>query len=80
MLYKDVSESSTLDISSIRNKITFNSTINTFGEFTESKKPSFLSKKTSKFGLLLLLLVASPVVFAMQLFIKTLTGKTITLT
>ena len=79
MLYKDVSESSTLDISSIRNKITFNSTINTFGEFPESKKPSFLSKKTSKFGLLLLLLVASPVVFAMQLFIKTLTGKTITL-
>ncbi len=79
MLYKDVSESSTLDISSIRNKITFNSTINTFGEFPESKKPSFLSKNTSKFGLLLLLLVASPVVFAMQLFIKTLTGKTITL-
>jgi len=79
MLYKDVSESSTLDISSIRNKITFNSTINTFGEFPESKKPSFLSKKTSKFGLLLLLLVASPVVFAMQIFVKTLTGKTITL-
>ncbi len=79
MLYKDVSESSKLDISSIRNEITFNSTINTFGEFPESKKPSFLSKKTPKLGLLLLLFLASPVVFAFQIFVKTLTGKTITL-
>ena len=79
MLYKDVSESSKLDISSIRNEITFNSTINTFGEFPESKKPSFLSKKTPKLGLLLLLFLASPVVFAFQIFVKTLSGKTITL-
>ncbi len=79
VIFKDSEESSKLNITSIRNEITFSSTNNTFCKVPEYKKSANFSKKTTKLFLLILLFLTSPVVFAMQIFIKTLTGKTITL-
>jgi ubiquitin/uncharacterized protein YhjY with autotransporter beta-barrel domain len=76
---KNLKPSSRLNITSKKNEIKFSSTNNTFGERPKYKKQVNSPKKITKLGLLLLMFFASPVVFAMQIFIKTLTGKTITL-
>ena len=76
---KNLKPSSRLNITSKKNEIKFSSINNTFGERPKYKKQVNSPKKITKLGLLLLMFFASPVVFAMQIFVKTLTGKTITL-
>lgn len=49
--------------------------------FTSSAKPekNIFLKNITKLGLILMMVMVSPAAFAMQIFVKTLTGKTITL-
>lgn len=62
---------SSLTVASARNGITFTSTVK------PEKNP--LLKKLTRVGLLLMIFLNANAAFAMQIFVKTLTGKTITL-